>query len=97
MQLHFTGKNIDVTTALKSFATEKMKTLEKRFARISSVNIVFHVEHKKHIAEGTVHLDGSEIHARAEDDDMYAAIDKLLDKLLGQLTKHKEKIIDSHR
>ncbi|VVC76125.1 Ribosome hibernation promoting factor [Aquicella siphonis] len=97
MQLQFVGKNIDVTPALKSFTTEKMKSLEKRFTNITSVNVVFHVEHNSHVAEATVHMDGTEIHAHAQDDDMYKAINLVVDKLLGQMTKHKEKIIDSHR
>lgn len=97
MQVQFIGKNIEVTDALKSFTTDKMKSLEKRFAHISIVNIVFNVEHKSHIVEANIHIDSAEIHAHAEAHDMYAAIDTLMDKLLGQLTKHKEKVIDSHR
>lgn len=97
MELHFVGKNITVTPALKSFATEKLQSLEKRFDHITTVNIVFHVEHDAQIAEATAHIDGTEIHARAEDTDMYKAITLMVDKLLGQMTKHKEKIIDSHR
>lgn len=97
MQLQFVGKNIDVTPSLKTFTTEKLKPLEKRFANVTLVNIVFHVEHNSHMAEATLHMDGTEIHAHAQDDDMYKAITQLAEKLLGQMTKHKEKIIDSHR
>lgn len=97
MQLHFVGKNIDLTEAMKNHATEKLQPLQKRFDHITHVNVVFTVEHKDHIAEATVHYNGTEMHAKAESDDMYQAIDKLCDKLLGQLTKHKDKIIDSHR
>ncbi len=96
MQLQFVGKNIDVTPALKSLVTEKFKTLEQRFTHITKVNVVFYVEHNSQIAEATLHLDGTEIHATAEDKDMYKAVDTLVAKLLGQMTKHKEKIIASH-
>ncbi|MBX3709207.1 MAG: ribosome-associated translation inhibitor RaiA [Gammaproteobacteria bacterium] len=97
MQLQFVGKNIDVTPALKSFATEKMKLLEKRFPRITIVNVVFHIEHKTQIVEATIHVDGTEIHASAKEDDMYKAIDAIIDKLMGQMTKHKEKTIENYR
>ena len=97
MQLHFVGKNIDVTPALKDYTAEKIKPLEKRYNHISNVNIVFHIENLTHIAEGTVHISGTEIHATAESDDMYASIDAMAEKLLGQITKHKEKIIEQHR
>lgn len=97
MQIQFVGKNLEVTPALKDYTIEKFGSLEKRFNNISKVNIVFHVEHDSQIVEATVHHDGAEVHARAEDADMYKSILLVIDKLLGQMTKHKEKIIDSHR
>lgn len=96
MQLHFTGRNLEVTPALKTFAQEKLQRLQHRYENISSVNVIFLVEKLEHIAEATVHFDGSEIHAKAESKDMYSAIDLLVDKLLAQITKHKEKQSD-HR
>jgi len=91
MQLHFTGRNIDVTPALKKFATEKMDKLERLNSAIHSINITFHVENVTHTAEATAHLDGAEIHASAKAADMYIAIDELIDKLVSQIKKHKEK------
>lgn len=96
MQLHFTGRNIEVTPALKTFTTEKFQRLERRHSNIHNINIIFQLENVTHIAEATCHLDGIEIHATAKSDDMYSAIDALIDKLMGQITKHKEKTSD-HR
>jgi putative sigma-54 modulation protein len=97
MHLQFVGKNIEVTPAIKSVTEEKFKLLEKRFSNMTNVTIVFHVEHNIQIVEATLHCDGTEIHATAKDNDMYKAIDILIAKLLGQMTRHREKIIDSHR
>jgi putative sigma-54 modulation protein len=97
MELHFVGQNIDITDALKSHISDKLTPLEKRFSRISQIRINLHVDHLDQVAEGTVHLDGAEIHAAATSSDMYSSIDTMIEKLLGQMTKHKEKIIDSHR
>jgi putative sigma-54 modulation protein len=91
MQLHFTGRNVEVTPALKTFTQEKFQRLERHHANIGQVSVVFQIEHLTHIAEATVHLSGTEIHATAKTDDMYSAIDELIDKLVAQLTKHKEK------
>ena len=44
-----------------------------------------------HKAEATVHIAGADLFAAAEDEDMYAAIDALADKLDRQLIKHKQK------
>ena len=97
MQLHYTGRNIELTDALKTFTAEKFNPIEKRFPHVTNVNVVFHIENVTHIAEATVHDNGIEIFASAESNDMYAAIEALAKKLLSQLEKHKEKIIDSHR
>jgi putative sigma-54 modulation protein len=53
---------------------------------------VLKVEKVTHIADSTLHVNGGEIHASAEGQDMYAAIDGLIDKLARQLTKHKDKL-----
>lgn len=97
MQLHYTGKNIEVTPALKSFTEEKLQPLEKRFNHISNVYVIFSVEKNDQIAEATVHASGTELHATAKSEDMYQSIEALADKLLGQITKHKEKISEHHR
>ena len=97
MQLHFVGKNIEMTEALKKYMTDKFKPLEKRHGHTTQAHIVLHIERADQIAEATLHLDGTEIHASAKSNDMYQSIDLLVDKLLGQMQKHKEKIIDSHR
>lgn len=96
MQLQFVGRNLALTPALKAFATEKLKPLEKRYSHITQVNIVFHIEHTDQVAEATVHFHGAEIHAVAKSNDMYHSIDALIDKLMGQIHKAKEKMTE-HR
>lgn len=98
MELHFVGKNnLVVTPALKDFTTQKLQALETRFNHISHVNVVFHIEHITQTAEATVHLNGTDIHASAESEDMYKSVEMVVEKLLHQITKRKEKIIESHR
>lgn len=91
MQIHFTGRNLEVTPALKTFTTEKMERLERRFNNITNIHVSFHVENLTQTAEATVHISGADIHASSQSNDMYTAIDELIDKLLGQITKHKDK------
>lgn len=94
MQYHFVGKNIEVTNALKEFTTKKFQSIEKHYDKISDIHVVFHVEHSAQTAEATLHLNGAEIHAAAKANDMYEAIDGLVNKLLSQIVKRKEKIIE---
>ena len=96
MQLNFTGRNIDLTTALREFTTDKFERLSRHFDRIIKINVTFDVEKLQQIAEATIFVAKGELHARSEAEDMYSAIDDLVDKLDRQLIKHKEKLKD-HR
>ena len=92
MQLNITGQNVEITDAIREFLNTKFAKLEHFFERINQVYIVLKVEKVNQIAEATLHVNGGELHASAEDQDMYAAIDALIDKLARQLTKHKDKL-----
>ena len=88
MQLNITGNNVEITEALREFVTAKFAKLEQYFDRINQVYVVLKVEKVTHTSD----VNGGEIHASAEGQDMYAAIDGLIDKLARQLTKHKDKL-----
>lgn len=92
MQLNITGHHVEITEALREFVTVKFAKLEQYFDRINQVYVVLTVEKVKQIAEATVHVNGGELHASSEQEDMYAAIDILVDKLTRQLNKHKDKL-----
>ena len=96
MQITFTGHQMDVTPALREFASKKFDKLAHHFDRIISINITFAVEKLSNIAEASIHIPGHELHASSEATDMYSAIDLLIDKLTRLLKKHKEKD-NSHR
>ncbi|ASQ46948.1 ribosome hibernation-promoting factor, HPF/YfiA family [Legionella clemsonensis] len=92
MQISFTGHNVEVTPALRAFTVDKFNKLDRHFDKITSVHVVFDIEKLSQIAEATIQVAKGEFHARAESEDLYAAIDALIDKLDRQLIKHKEKI-----
>lgn len=94
MQLNITGHHIEVTPALHEFINNKFAKLEQYFDRINQVYIILKVEKVSQIAEATLHVNGGELHATSQENDMYAAIDTLIDKLARQLTKHKDKLRD---
>ena len=96
MQINITGHRMDVTPALRAFTEEKFDRLERHFDHITSINVVFDVEKLRQIAEATIYVAKGELHASAESEDMYAAIDVLVDKLNRQLLKHKGKLL-GHR
>lgn len=90
------GHNVEVTSALKQYVTEKFERLEHRGDSITSINVILRVEKLSQIAESTIHVKGRDIHASAEQADMYAAIDSLVDKLNKQIIKHRDGQTDHH-
>lgn len=93
MQINITGHRMDVTPAIRAFTEEKFQKLERHFDHITAIHVVFDVEKLRQIAEATIHVSKGELHASAESEDLYAAIDSLIDKLNRQLMKHKEKLL----
>jgi putative sigma-54 modulation protein len=96
MNINFTGHQVEVTQALKTFTQEKFSKLERHFDHITTINVTFDVQKLIHAVEATILVAKGEVHARSESTDMYASIDTLIDKLDKQLIKHKEKI-QKHR
>lgn len=97
MNLSVTGRHLDVTSSLRNYITEKMDRLERHFDNVTNIHVVLSVEKLRQKAEATINLTGGQIYADETEEDMYAAIDLLTDKLDRQIIKHKEKIKDHHR
>ncbi len=96
MQLTLTGHHMEVSDALKDYVGSKLERLQRHFDHVTDVHCVLTVEKLRHRAEATVHVSGGTIFADAIEEDMYAAIDGLIDKLDRQVKKHKEKLSDHH-
>jgi putative sigma-54 modulation protein len=90
MNINFTGRHLEVTDALRTYASEKLNHLRKLYNTITRADVVFSVEKLSQIAETTLHVNHSErIHAEAKSSDMYASVDALVKKLERQLEKSK--------
>ncbi|MDY6827769.1 MAG: ribosome-associated translation inhibitor RaiA [Pseudomonadota bacterium] len=96
MQINISGHHLDLTDALKQYVIEKFQRIERHFDQITSVEVILEVEKPRQKAEARIRVAGGEVFAQSESDDMYAAIDSLVDKLDRQLIKHKEKTIGRH-
>ncbi len=97
MQLNLTGHHVEITQPLRDYVTGKFERLERHFDHVTNVHVILSVEKLRQKAEATLHVTGNDLFANAEDEDMYAAIDALVDKLDRQVKKHKEKMTDHHR
>ncbi len=91
MQITITGHQLEVTDALREYVNNKFSRLERHFDKITSIRVTLSVEKINQKVDATILIAGGDVNANAEHEDMYAAIDLLVDKLDRQLIKHKEK------
>ena len=97
MQINLTGHHIDITPALRNYVHEKIERLERHFTHVIETHVILTVEKLRHKAEASMLVSGNKLFADAVEEDMYAAIDSLVDKLDRQVLKHKEKLKNHRR
>jgi putative sigma-54 modulation protein len=97
MNLNISGHHTDLTPALRSYVVDKLKRVERHFDHLIDATVILSVDTKlQHKAEATLHARGRNLHAAQICEDMYAAIDGLIDKLDQQTRKLKSKVRDHH-
>lgn len=97
MQINLSGHHVELTDALRNYVNDKFQRLERHFDNVIDVHVILSVEKLRQQAEASLNLSGNQIFADSVDEDMYAAIDGLIDKLDRQVIKHKEKMKDHHK
>ena len=90
MEIKVLGKEIKVTEAIKDYVERKLDRVDKYFEN-SSAEVTIRAEKNEQIAEVLVTANGEKYRAEAEEKDLYASIDKVIDILEGQIRKTKTK------
>ncbi|ARP84976.1 ribosome hibernation-promoting factor, HPF/YfiA family [Bordetella genomosp. 9] len=92
MNLSICGRHLDVTPAIREYVVNKLARALRHFDHVIDTQVMLSVEPLRHTAEVNMRLRGKDIHCEAQDENLYAAIDLLADKLDRQVIKHKDKI-----
>jgi putative sigma-54 modulation protein len=100
MNLTISGHHLEVTPALREYVVNKLDRVTRLFDQVVDINVLLTVEKQKEKdrrqrAEVTLHVKGRDIFCEQSNEDLYAAIDQLMDKLDRQVCRHKE-ILQSH-
>ena len=96
MQINITGHHIEVTPALKAYVTDKLQRIYRHFDHVISTDVILRVENHHKQAEAKVVAAGKSLFAQESGNDMYAAIDGLIDKIDMQVRRYKERVRDHH-
>ena len=101
MNLTISGHHLEVTPALREYVLTKLDRVTRHFDQVVDINVLLSVEklkekERRQKAEVTVHVKGKDIFVEQTHEDLYAAIDQLMDKLDRQVCRHKEQLQDHH-
>ena len=91
MNLNITGHHVELTPAIREYATNKLDRVIRHFDHVTSVHVILSVDKLVQKAEVTLHVKGKDIFADASDANLYASIDLVADKLDRQVVKYKER------
>jgi putative sigma-54 modulation protein len=94
MKYNIRGENLEVTPALREYVEKKVGRLEK-YLDIPSTNdayVTMKVHKDSHNVEVTIPMSKLTLRAEESNQDMYASIDLVIEKLERQIRKHKTKI-----
>lgn len=89
-----TGRNVHVTEPMKNYAMEKIWKIERFTSRIIDVIVTMDVQKLSHKVDIILKVDHIKIRASADCENMYASIDKAIDKIESQLRRYRERIRD---
>jgi len=95
MNLNVSGHHLEVTPAIRGYVQEKLERVKRHFDHVIDAHVILSVDKLRQKAEVTLRVRGKDIHCACEEQDLYAAIDLLVDKLDRQVQKYKGKHSES--
>ena len=101
MNLTISGHHLEVTPALRTYVTSKLDRITRHFDQVVDVKVLLTVEkqkekEKRQRAECNIHVKGNDLFAESAHEDLYAAVDELVDKLDRQVGRYKDKTHNHH-
>ncbi len=99
MNLTISGHHLEVTPALREYVRNKLDRVTRHFDQVVDINVLLTVEklkekERRQRAEVTLRVKGRDIFVEQSHEDLYAAIDQLMDKLDRQVCRHKDRVQD---
>jgi putative sigma-54 modulation protein len=99
MNLTISGHHLEVTPALRGYVTDKLGRITRHFDQVVDVKVILSIENqaekdRRQKAECNIHV--NDIFAECSHEDLYAAVDELMDKLDRQVVKHKDRLQSHH-
>jgi putative sigma-54 modulation protein len=92
MNVSICSRHYEVTPAVREYVMNKLSRVLRHFDNVIDTQVILSKEPLLHKAEITMRLSGKDIHCESLDENLYAAIDALADKIDRQVIKYKDKV-----
>ena len=92
MKITMTGKQIELTPALKDRISDRFSKLDRYFHKETEATVTLSVQREKQVVEATIYSGNLMVRVEEATEDMYVSIDNAVDILERQLRKHKTRI-----
>lgn len=89
MRIVFTFRNLESSESIKNYATDKILKLQKYLRGPLDAEVTLSLERHLHCIDINLTADGDVYMGREESGDMYASIDKAMDRIRKQVTRSK--------
>lgn len=101
MNLTISGHHLEITPSMREYVLTKLDRVTRHFDQVVDINVLLSFEklkekERRQKAEVTLHVKGKDIFVETSHEDMYAAIDNLMDKLDRQVCRYKDKLQNHH-
>jgi len=101
MNLTISGHHLEVTPSLRTYVTSKLDRIKRHFDQVVDVKVLLTLENLKEKelrqkAECNIRVKGIDLFAESAHEDLYAAVDELVDKLDRQVVRHKDRLQSHH-
>ena len=97
MNVIITSKNFNASEHLRDTIESKLGKLSKYFSDDIVANVTLSTEKGRQKIEATINAGGTIFRAEDTTTDIYSGVDKVLDKLSGQMSRFKSKLIKKHK
>jgi putative sigma-54 modulation protein len=95
MRIEIRGRNVEMTDDLRELVNKRFNRLGKQVSGLATLDVVLHEERNpsiadRQVAEATVRLKGTTLHACEASPEMALSIHKLSEDVSRQVKKHRE-------
>jgi putative sigma-54 modulation protein len=97
MNISITFRQMEPSEAIKKYVTTKVSRLQKLLQQPMTAKVIISVQKQRHVAEVQVSSGRKRSEAKESSEEMYASIDKVVDKLERQISASKSEIVSKKR